>query len=245
MSGLTLIGISLGLAMDAFAVSIAAGLALEQITPRHVFRVAFHFGLFQWMMPVLGYLAGTTLAAYIADYDHWVAFALLGYVGGKMLWEAGRSNSAAADRDDPTRGLTLLTLSIATSVDALAVGLSMAFLGVTVWFPAAVIGVVTATLSALGILFGGRLGSRWGRWAEIVGGCVLLAIGLRILATHTAEPPPPVPHAAAVRSPVSSTQLSIDNFAIQSGAIDATCHDTELVCWHGGGKMLATGRSSS
>ncbi len=178
-----LLGISIGLAMDAFAVSIAAGLAVAPVTARHMFRLAFHFGLFQFLMPILGWLAGESLVAYIAAYDHWAAFGLLAFVGGKMLWEA-RSEKKAHTEADPTRGLMLVALSVATSIDALAVGLSMAFMRVSVWFPAVVIGLVAATLSAVGIGFGSRLGSRWGRRAEAVGGCVLILIGVRILAAH-------------------------------------------------------------
>jgi putative Mn2+ efflux pump MntP len=180
---LTLLGIALGLALDAFAVSIAAGLTLGHVTPRHVFRLAFHFGLFQWAMPVVGYLAGVGLAEYIESWDHWLAFGLLSYVGGKMLWES-RQAHLPADRGDPTRGLTLVVLSVATSLDALAVGLSMAILQVAVWFPAAVAGVVAALLSAVGITWGTRLGRRWGQAAEIIGGTVLLLIGVRILVSH-------------------------------------------------------------
>ncbi len=169
--------------MDAFAVSIAAGLTIAPLTPRHVFRLAFHFGLFQFMMPVLGWAAGRQVALYAADFDHWLAFGLLSVVGGKMLWEAffdrrEKSNS------DPTRGLMLVTLSVATSLDALAVGLSMALLNVSIWAPSVVIGLVAAALSTVGILFGARLGMRWGRWADAAGGCVLLGIGLRILVSH-------------------------------------------------------------
>ena len=180
LAWLSLLGIAVGLAMDAFAVSIAAGLAVAAVTPRHVFRVSFHFGLFQFMMPIIGWLAGGQLAGYVGSYGTWAAFALLVYVGGRMLWEARRQKTAGDDRD-PTRGLTLVTLSIATSLDALAVGMSMAFLGVLVWIPAVVIGVVTATLSAVGITFGGRIGPRWERWAEAAGGLVLILIGLRTL----------------------------------------------------------------
>jgi manganese efflux pump family protein len=181
LSWTSLLGIAVGLAMDAFAVSIAAGLAVSSVTPRHVFRIGFHFGLFQFMMPVIGWLAGGQLAAYFGDYDHWVAFALLAYVGGRMLWEARREKKAEESGRDPTRGLMLVTLSIATSLDALAVGVSMAFLGVSVWIPAVVIGIVTATLSAVGITFGGRIGPRWERWAEAAGGIVLISIGLKVL----------------------------------------------------------------
>ncbi len=177
---LYLLGLSLGLAMDAFAVSIAVGLALESITWRRVFRLSFHFGLFQFLMPVVGWLAGRRLAARIGDYDHWAVFALLAYVGGKMLWEARREKRPASDRD-PTRGLTLVALSVAVSLDALAVGLSMAFVGVAVWVPSVVIGVVAAMMTSLGLALSNRLGARWGRGAEAAGGIVLILIGLSVL----------------------------------------------------------------
>jgi putative Mn2+ efflux pump MntP len=179
---LALLGISVGLAMDAFAVAIATGLSLGTVTPRHVFRLAFHFGLFQFLMPIIGWYAGSQLAGFIQQYDHWVAFVLLTYVGGKMLWEAFESQEA--ENQDPTRGLRLLTLSVATSIDALAVGLSLAMIGVSIWIPSVVIGVITAGLTALGITFGNRIGARWERWAEILGGIVLLLIGIRILVSH-------------------------------------------------------------
>ena len=177
---LSLLGIAVGLAMDAFAVSIAAGLAVASVTPRHVFRISFHFGLFQFLMPILGWVAGGQLANCFGDYNRWVAFGLLVYVGGRMLWEARHDKKAENERD-PTRGLTLVTLSIATSLDALAVGMSMALLGVSVWLPAVVIGIITAALSAVGITFGGRIGPRWEHWAEAGGGIVLIAIGLKVL----------------------------------------------------------------
>ena len=183
MNPLDLLGIAVGLAMDAFAVSIAAGLNLAPVSPRQVFRLAFHFGLFQFMMPVFGWLAGRQLVAYISTYDHWVAFGLLGLVGGKMLLDAARGKKSGY-KVDPTRGFMLVTLSVATSIDALAVGLSMAFLRDSVWTAAVVIGLVAAALSAVGIGFGGRLGRRWGRWAEAAGGCLLLLIGARILVSH-------------------------------------------------------------
>jgi putative Mn2+ efflux pump MntP len=181
-----LLGISIGLAMDALAVSIAAGITLAAVTPRHTFRLAFHFGLFQFMMPILGWLAGRQLAPQIAAYDHWAAFGLLAFVGGKMLLDA-RKEERPNHRSDPTRGLMLVTLSVATSIDALAVGMSMAFMEVSVWFPSVVIGIVAATLSALGIRFGNRLGTRCGRWAEALGGCLLLLIGVRILVAGLAR----------------------------------------------------------
>jgi putative Mn2+ efflux pump MntP len=183
---LNVIGIALGLAMDAFAVSIAAGLRIPRLTGRHVFRLAWHFGLFQFLMPILGWLAGRTVDQYIHDVDHWVAAGLLGVIGGKMLIEAirGERDGGAVSTSDPTRGLMLVTLSIATSLDAMAVGLSMALLGVSVWGPAVVIGIVAGLLTMVGMMFGSRLGSRFERWAGALGGVVLVGIGVRILVTH-------------------------------------------------------------
>lgn len=183
MSWLNLLGISIGLAMDAFAVSVVAGLTLRDVTPRHVFRLAFHFGLFQCLMPICGWLAGREVEAMISAYDHWLAFLLLSLIGGKMLYDA-RHEENAAHASDPTRGLLLVTLSLATSIDALAVGLSMGILGVSVWVPAVVIGFVAAGLSTVGIAFGKRLGQRAGHWAEACGGCILILIGIKIVIDH-------------------------------------------------------------
>ncbi|MFQ5811164.1 MAG: manganese efflux pump MntP family protein, partial [Armatimonadota bacterium] len=183
LSWLNIIGIAIGLAMDAAAVSIAAGLTIRRLTGRHVFRLAWHFGLFQFMMPILGWLAGTTVATHIAAYDHWLAFGLLGFIGGKMLFE-GLSGNEEQNKSDPTRGLMLVTLSIATSIDALAVGLSIAFLQVSVWLPSIIIGLVAGALTTVGVVFGSRLGKRWQRRAEIAGGCILILIGIRILISH-------------------------------------------------------------
>ncbi len=184
MSVLTILGIAVGLAMDAFAVAVAAGLTIGQITHRHHFRLSFHFGLFQFLMPILGWLAGNTLTLYIQAYDHWVAFGLLSYVGGKMIWESAAGHDHHAPRADPTRGWSLVTLSVATSIDALAVGFSMAALGVSVWIPSVVIGLVAGAMTILGLSFGRRLGEAWGRRAEVAGGIVLLGIGMRILYLH-------------------------------------------------------------
>ena len=177
---LNVLGIAVGLSMDAFAVSIATAAPLAQITPRHVFRLSFHFGLFQLLMPLLGWSIGREVAGWLGGLDQWLAFALLAFVGGKMLWEAWDAKEGQA-KSDPTRGWTLVTLSVATSLDALAVGLSLALLNVRIWIPCLVIGLVTATLTALGVEFGSRVGRRWGRGAEIAGGSVLLLIGLKIL----------------------------------------------------------------
>jgi manganese efflux pump family protein len=178
-----LLGIALGLAMDAFAVAIATGVTVAPVTGRHVFRIAFHFGLFQFLMPILGWLAGAKLATQVSHYDHWIACAILSFVGSKMLIEACSANPPAR-LADPTRGWLLISLSVATSLDALAVGLSMALLGVPIVVPALIIGGVAGLLSMIGITFAGRLGERWRRPAEIGGALVLIAIGARIVWIH-------------------------------------------------------------
>ncbi len=181
----TLLGIAIALAMDAFAVALAAGVVLERITGRHLFRFGFHFGLFQAMMPIFGWLAGLTVKDWIESYDHWVAFFLLAFVGGKMIYEAFVEDDEDETASDPTRGLTMVMLSVATSIDALAVGLTLGMLGVSIWMPAAVIGVICGILTTAGMLLGGRVGSNWGKRVEIIGGLVLCGIGLKILIEHT------------------------------------------------------------
>jgi putative Mn2+ efflux pump MntP len=185
MDMITLFGLAIALAMDAFAVALGCGLVLERLTARHLFRLGWHFGLFQAMMPVFGWLAGLTVQRWIESYDHWVAFALLAFVGGKMIREAFQDRETRASRDDPTRGMSLIMLSVATSIDALAVGLSLAIVGISVWFPALVIGMVALVMTVLGMLLGRRAGARWGRRVEVAGGVILIGIGLKILWEHT------------------------------------------------------------
>ena len=184
VDGLTLIGIAVALAMDAFAVALAAGLTLEKMTGRHLFRLSFHFGLFQGMMPVLGWLAGMSVQKWIAAYDHWIAFALLSFIGLKMIREALKEEEQR-NPADPTRGWTLVMLSVATSIDALAVGLTLAMLDVSIWTPSVVIGAVAAAFTMAGMFLGRRIGGAWGPRVEIFGGLVLCAIGLKILLEHT------------------------------------------------------------
>jgi manganese efflux pump family protein len=183
LSWLEILAVSFGLAMDAFAVSIATGLSQSPVTFRQALRLSVCFGFFQFMMPILGWEAGKELAVLISFYDHWVAFALLLIVGGKMIIEASEEGKMES-RTDPTHGWTLLVLSVATSIDAFAVGLSIAFLGISVWAPSVVIGVVTAVLSVLGVSYASRFGQRFGKWAEIGGGVVLIFIGVQIVISH-------------------------------------------------------------
>lgn len=178
-----LILIALSLAMDAFAVSTACGVQIAVVRYGHVLRVAIAFGLFQFIMPVIGWFAGSAFSSWLLAVDHWIAFGLLFVIGVKMIWESFRDDSAAPAKD-PTRGWNLIVLAVATSIDALAVGLSLSFLNTSIWYPAVVIGVVAAALSAIGALFGCRLGHRFGVWAERFGGLVLIGIGVKILVEH-------------------------------------------------------------
>jgi manganese efflux pump family protein len=173
--------LAVGLAMDAFAVSVGAAIQGHVKGIRPAFRLWFHFGLFQFLMPVIGWFVGIKLARWIGSFDHWVAFALLGYVGGKMLYAGCCDPEDKANAPDPTRGWTLVALSIATSVDALAVGLSLAMVRIDIWYPSVVIGIVTASLSFCGVELGNRLGRKLSNRAEIVGGLLLIGIGIRIL----------------------------------------------------------------
>ncbi|MBN1844364.1 MAG: manganese efflux pump [Sedimentisphaerales bacterium] len=179
----TLLALALGLALDAFSVAIAVGVVLPRLSFRPIFRLAWHFGFFQFLMPIVGWLAGMTVQKHVAAFDHWVAFGLLGGIGGKMILESFRSGPELS-RSDPTRGWSLIMLSLATSIDALAVGISMAVVGIRIWLPSVVIGVVALLMTVLGMHLGRRLGARLGRHMERIGGLILIAIGSKILIEH-------------------------------------------------------------
>jgi putative Mn2+ efflux pump MntP len=184
MTWLTTLIIAVGLGMDAFAVALAVGARRSTLTFRPLFRLSFHFGLFQFLMPVLGWFCGSQIEQYIRDFDHWLAFGLLGFIGGKMIWESLSSDHTAKAASDPTRKWSLVALSVATSIDALAVGLSMAFLQIDIWAPSVIIGIVAATMTALGMVFGRQLGVRFGKRMELIGGLVLIGIGIKIVIEH-------------------------------------------------------------
>ncbi len=185
-----IIPIAVGLAMDAFAVAVASSLRLHPVNRRQVFRLAFHFGLFQALMPVAGYFTAASVSAHIEAWDHWVAFALLAGIGVKMLVEAYQERpEEELARRDPTRGLRLVALSVATSIDAFAVGLSFALLRLSLWETCAVIGLITGLLTALGMAFGARIGLRFSRVAETAGGIILIAVGVRIVVNHLGQAP--------------------------------------------------------
>ncbi len=186
MDWITLLGTAFALAMDASAVAIAAGVTLGRVSLRHTFRLAWHFGFFQYAMPVIGWSGGLAVRPLIERYDHWAAFGLLVFVGGNMLREAVQHRDAKPEKRDPTKGMTLVMLSIATSIDALAVGLSFSVLNISIWFPALIIGIVAAACTAAGLHLGKTVGasSRIGSYADALGGIVLIAIGLKILFEH-------------------------------------------------------------
>jgi manganese efflux pump family protein len=180
----TIFLIAIGLAMDCFAVSLGVGTAGTAVGLRPTFRLFFHFGLFQGGMTLLGWLAGKTVVDYIASVDHWVAFGLLLFVGVRMIRGGLRKEGDAPAIPDPSRGLNLVMLSVATSIDALAVGLSLALLDVNVVWAGLLIGGVSAMLSLVGLLLGNQLGMRFGKSMEVLGGIILIGIGLRVLITH-------------------------------------------------------------
>ena len=183
MNFIEILLIAFGLSMDAFAVCLGAGTTQHIKGPRPVFRLAFHFGLFQALMPLLGWLVGSTIIEWIAPVDHWIAFGLLAFVGVRMI-RSGLDQEGESHSTDPSRGATLVMLSVATSIDAFAVGLSLAVLGVGIIFPAIVIGLVAGGMSLLGLMLGSRLGKAFGKRMEIIGGLILVAIGVRVVLSH-------------------------------------------------------------
>jgi len=206
MNFITVFLIAVGLAMDAFAVSVSTGMTCCDFNRMHNLRMSLLFGLFQCAMPIAGFLCATRFRSYIENFDHWIAFLLLVFIGGKMLWEAITSPDEKALLEDaaacpvPSEGTVtgrkgkmavdmlsakrLLILAVATSIDALAVGVSMAFLEVDIWWPAALIGVVAFVFSYAGGLLGRRIGPLLGKIAEIAGGLILIGIGIKILLDH-------------------------------------------------------------
>jgi manganese efflux pump family protein len=183
MEFVTIILISLGLAMDALAVSLGIGTAGQIPTLRGKLRLAAHFGIFQSGMTALGWLAGGTVVQYVKGIDHWIAFVLLGYVGFNLI-RAGLNKDGKAFDQDPSTGKVLVILSFATSIDAFAVGLSIAFLHVPILLSVLMIGLVALLLSIIGLSAGIRLGETLGRRMEIIGGLILLGIGIRVVLTH-------------------------------------------------------------
>jgi len=174
--------IGVGLSMDAFAVSVCKGLKMKKVDFKYAILIAAFFGFFQALMPLIGWFLGKQFEKYIVDFDHWIAFGLLAIIGGKMIWEAFQSEG---DNCPITYNIKeLFLLAIATSIDALAVGITFAFLKTSIWSSILIIGGLTFVISLLGVLIGNRFGIKYKSKAEFAGGAILILIGLKILLQH-------------------------------------------------------------
>lgn len=176
--------LAIGLSMDTFAVSLSAGVALKQFRPMYTFKMALWLAIFQGVMPVIGWLLGREFVSYIQSCDHWIAFALLLFLGAKMIYEA----LFAKEEDKcfiPTRTITLIQMGVATSIDALAIGVSFAFLKINMWQAITMITLVTFLVSVAGSYIGKIFGTKWNKCSYVAGGIILIAIGLKILIEHT------------------------------------------------------------
>lgn len=180
MDWITLFVTAMALGADAFAVSTCVSAALAEVTARHTFRLAWHFGFFQSLMTFVGWAGGESLSLVMRGLNYWFAFGILVFLGVKMIYESFTPEACARDFD-PTRGWSLVGLSVATSLDALAVGVTFSLIGMSVWYPAIVIGLTALAMTFVGTRLGKRAGSALGQWAERAGGAVLVIIGLRIL----------------------------------------------------------------
>lgn len=182
MTFIELVIIAIGVSMDAFAVSICKGLSVRKIYPKHVLSAGLWFGGFQALMPLIGYFVGIHFSDLVSSVDHWIAFVLLGMIGFGMVKESREKDVECPDPDFSF--MTMLTMAIATSVDALAVGISLAFLKVDIWMSVLLIGVTTAVFSMAGIRIGNIFGSRYKSAAELLGGVILIVMGIKILVEH-------------------------------------------------------------
>ncbi len=183
MNFIEIVIIAVVLAMDASAVSLAAAASGYVKKPRAALRMSFHFAFFQFLMPIFGWVLGRSAMSFVASFDHLIAFILLIFVGSKMI-RSGLKSSEKRIKTDPSRSFTLIILSIATSIDAFAIGLSLAMLEVSIWYPSVIIGVITAILCMVAIKLGNKLKSIFGKRMEFFGGILLIVIGIRILLSH-------------------------------------------------------------
>lgn len=183
---LTILGISVGLSMDAFTVAISYGCSPNKIKFKHKLLISFSFGLFQALMPVIGWKTGRIFADMITAYDHWIAFALLSYIGIRMIFEGFKNSheNSCSTEIQMMDFKRLFILSLATSIDALAVGISLSLIGYDILFPAVIIGITTFILSYVGVALGSTLQGLFGKKVEILGGIILIIIGLKIIFEH-------------------------------------------------------------
>ncbi len=200
MDIVSIILIAVGLSMDAFAVSVTNGIIIKDLKLGHALKIGLYFGIFQALMPLAGWLAGSQFKNYITSIDHWIAFGLLVFIGGKMVWEASGEEDKEAETEaemcevaistqgtaceNPLKMGRLLVLAVATSIDALAVGISFAFLNVSILWAAAVIGLITFAICFTGVFVGNKFGGLLKKKAEVIGGLILICIGLKILLEH-------------------------------------------------------------
>lgn len=175
--------LALGLSLDAFAVAVSSSSNGNLNSKRSAIRLSFHFGLFQALMPLIGWLAGKSIETLVVNFDHWIAFVLLSGIAYKMSRDALKHEDKEL-KGNPSKGWNLVLYSIATSIDALVIGFSLALLDVNIIYAAVVIGIITATVSLTGIYIGNKLGGYWGKRMELLGGVILFLIGLKILISH-------------------------------------------------------------
>ena len=182
-----IIMIGIGLSMDAFAAAICKGLNMRRLSGRNMIIIGLFFGGFQAGMPLLGWALGKNFEEYIVSVDHWIAFALLGFIGGKMIWDVIKDDDCGCGCCGCEEKLDIkevFTLAVATSIDALAVGISFAFLRVNIGLAVSAIGITTFTLSALGVAIGHKFGAKYEKKATLAGGIILIFIGTKILLEH-------------------------------------------------------------
>lgn len=176
--------IGIGLSMDAFAVAVCRGLKMQKLNFGQTALIALFFGGFQALMPLIGWFLGTQFESYITAVDHWIAFVLLAIIGGKMIYDSFKKEENDSSEKSVLNIKELLVMAIATSIDALAVGITFAFLNVNIWSSVSIIGVTTFVLSAIGVLIGHKFGAKYKNKAELAGGVILVLIGLKILLEH-------------------------------------------------------------
>lgn len=184
MELLTLLLIAIGLSFDTFAVSVSTGLVVCHIRFWQAVRVAVILAVFQGLMPCIGWILGRQVATFISEFDHWLAFVLLAFLGAKMIWESFEKEGKSTNNCNPLKLSIVVGMAIATSIDALVIGVSFAFLQMNILWAAFIIGLVTFLVSMLGMLFGKKVGNKLGKKMEVIGGILLIAIGLKILLEH-------------------------------------------------------------
>ncbi len=177
---MNIFALAFALAFDAFAVAIAVGIRLGKLEKWTIFRLSFHFGFAQFGMPIIGWMAGDYLVGSIGVYAKIFAAVILAVLGGRLIWEQFKSDESMW-QGDPTRGASLLVLMFATSVDALAAGFTLALIGVEILYPTIIIGVVAASMTILGLVFGRKLGLKFGKTAGIIGGLILIGLAVKTM----------------------------------------------------------------